>query len=192
MIHVISTPRAINFKQRIYWLYKIETKQMKLLARLPNTKFNLNPLWSFGGKIYSFVKIFCQPTEPPKYSTRTERNPGTIMTEENNVKSIETIKNNLCEYKLPAEKLHQLIIRRAMRIRDVEPKNGSNLMRHTINWLADNFIIVETNTGPTLETDTLGGWLLDSSKTQNADLQWENHKMLSFHSCRLQWRDGGQ
>jgi hypothetical protein len=42
------------------------------------------------------------------------------MTEENSVKNTETIKNSLCEYKLPAEKLHQLIKRRAMRIRDVE------------------------------------------------------------------------
>ena len=71
---------------------------------------------------------------------------------------------------MPAEKLHRLIKRRAMRIRDVESQNGSNLKRHTTNWLADNFIIVETNTGSTLETDTLGGWLLDSSKIQNADL----------------------
>jgi len=49
---------------------------MKLLARFPNTKFNLNPLYSFGGEKYSSVKLLCYPTEPPTYSTRIERDPG--------------------------------------------------------------------------------------------------------------------
>ena len=49
---------------------------MTHLARLPNTKFNLNPFCSFGGEIYSSVKLSCYPTEPPKYSTRIERDPG--------------------------------------------------------------------------------------------------------------------
>jgi hypothetical protein len=98
---------------------------------------------------------------------------------------IETTKNNLCQYKLPAEKL-QLSKRQAMRIRDVEPKNGSNLKRHIINWLADNIIIVETKIGPTLETDTLGGWLLDGSKTQNADLARNSQNALfSFVSTSM-------
>jgi hypothetical protein len=44
------------------------------------------------GEIYSFVKLLCYPNKPPKYSTRIERDPGTIMTEENSVKNIE-IKN---------------------------------------------------------------------------------------------------
>ena len=107
-------------------------KTNETLSEAPNTNFNLNPLCSFGGEIYSFVKLLCYPTERPKYSTRIERDPATIMTEENSVESTETIKNNPCEYKLPAEKLHQLIKRRVMWIRYVEPMNGSNLKRHTI------------------------------------------------------------
>ena len=98
MIHVISTLCEINFKQRIYRLYNIETKHMRLLGRPPNTKFNLNPLCSFGGEIYSFVKLLCCPTEPPKYGTRIERDPGTIMIDENRAKNIETIKSYLCDY----------------------------------------------------------------------------------------------
>ena len=68
---------------------------MKLLASF-QTKFNLNPLYSFSGEIYSFVKLLYYPTEPPKYSTRIERDPVTIMTEEKSVKSIETIKKIIC------------------------------------------------------------------------------------------------
>jgi hypothetical protein len=111
---------------------KLQAKNILIVQDRNKTKFNLKSLCSFGGEIYSFIKLLCYPTEPPKYSTRIERDPGTTMTEENSVKSIETTRNNLCEYKLPAAKL-QLSKRRAMRITDVEPKNGSNLKRHIIN-----------------------------------------------------------
>lgn len=81
-----------NLQAKNILIIQDRNKTNETLSELPNTKFHLNPLYSFSGEIHSFVKLFYYPTEPPKYSTRIERNPVTIMTEEKSVKSIETIK----------------------------------------------------------------------------------------------------
>ena len=75
---------------------KLQVKNILIIQDRNKTNETLSE--AFKHKIYSksvmqfwrgnsFVKLLCYPTEPPKYSTRIERDPGTTMTEENRVKS---------------------------------------------------------------------------------------------------------